>query len=81
MLEKPLLKESVADLDIHEHYEQRFLGLEYIFQYDHCGSKISDFKKLRVADESINTKSSPRNESRSIENDDFTRGSDWLGSI
>ena len=57
-----MLKESIADLVIHEHYEHRFLDLEYIVQQDHFGSKISDYKKLRVAAESINTKVSHRNE-------------------
>ena len=37
---KSLLKESIADLVIQEHYEQRFLDLEYTFQQEHFGSKI-----------------------------------------
>ncbi len=37
-----MLKESIADLVVHKHYEQRFLDLEYIFQQDHSGLKISD---------------------------------------
>jgi hypothetical protein len=41
---KLLLKEIIADLAIQEHYEERFLDLEYIFQQDHFGSKISDSK-------------------------------------
>jgi hypothetical protein len=31
-LENLFLKESIADLVVHEQYEQRFLGHEYIFQ-------------------------------------------------
>ena len=31
LLEKLLLKESIATVVIQEHYEQRFLDLEYIF--------------------------------------------------
>jgi hypothetical protein len=44
LLEKLLLKESIADVVIQEHHEQRFLDLEYIFQQDHFSSKISDSK-------------------------------------
>ena len=60
-----MLKESIADLVIHEHYEQYFLDLEYIFEQNHYGSKISDSKEV-----------SHRIASRSIEVDDFVRGSD-----
>jgi hypothetical protein len=45
---KLLLKESIADLAIQEHYEQRFLDLEYIFQQDRFGSNISDSKNLEL---------------------------------
>jgi hypothetical protein len=38
-------EESIVDVGIQEHYEQRFLDLEYIFQQDHSGSKISHSKK------------------------------------
>ena len=31
LLEKLMLKESIADVVIQEHYEQRFLDLKYIF--------------------------------------------------
>jgi hypothetical protein len=47
-LEKLLLKESIEDVIIQEHYEQRFFDLEYIFQQDHAGSKISDSKNLEL---------------------------------
>ena len=69
------------DLVIEEHYEQRFLDLEYIFQQDHFGSKIFDSKKLRVVAEAINTKVSHLNESCSKEMCNFTRESDWLGTM
>ena len=45
---KSLLKESNAGLVIQEHYEQRFLDLEYIFQQEHFGSKISGSKNLEL---------------------------------
>ena len=47
-LEKMMLKESIADLIIHEHYEQRFLDLEYILQQDHSGSTINDSQNIRL---------------------------------
>jgi hypothetical protein len=47
-MEKSPLKESISDIIIYEHYEQRFLDLEYIFQQDHSCSKISDFKNLEL---------------------------------
>jgi hypothetical protein len=72
-----MLKESIADLVIQEHYEQRFLDLEYIFQQDHFGSNTYIRRKqLRVVVESINTKMSHRNESCSKEMGDFIRESD-----
>jgi hypothetical protein len=43
-----MLKESIADLVILEHYEQRFLDLGYIFQQDHSGSKIDDSQNLEL---------------------------------
>ena len=48
LLEKLLLKESIADLVIQEHYEQRFLDLEYILQQDHSGSKIRDSQNIEL---------------------------------
>ena len=45
---KVLLKESIADLVIQEHYEHRFFDLEYIFQQDHFGSKINDSQNLEL---------------------------------
>ena len=78
-MEKPLLKESIADIVIHEHYEQRFFDLEYILEQDHV-SKIPN-SKLKVAAESIIKKVSQHSESCSIEIEDFIRGSDLLGSI
>ena len=48
LLEKLLLKESIEDLAIHEHYEQRVLDLEYIFQQGHSDSKISDSQHIQL---------------------------------
>ena len=45
---KLMLKESLAYCVIQEHYEQLLLDLEYIFQQDHFGSKISDSKHLEL---------------------------------
>jgi hypothetical protein len=42
LLQKLLLKESLADLVIHEHNEQRFMDLKYMFQQDHSDSKMTD---------------------------------------
>ena len=48
LLGKLLLKESIEDLAIHEHYEQRVLDLEYIFQQGHSDSKISDSQHIQL---------------------------------
>ena len=48
LLEKLLLKESIADLVIHEHSEQRFLNLDYMFRQDHSGSEITDSQNLEL---------------------------------
>ena len=48
LLEKLLPKESIADVVIREHYEQRFLDLEYIFQQDHSGSKTNDSQNIEL---------------------------------
>jgi hypothetical protein len=48
LLKKLLLKESNAAVVIQEHYEQRFLKLEYIFQQDHSGSKINDSQHIEL---------------------------------
>ena len=45
---KLLLKESIADLVVHEQYEQRFFDLKYIFQQDYFGSNISDSQNLEL---------------------------------
>jgi hypothetical protein len=43
-----MLKESIVDLIIYEHYAKRFLDLEYIFQQDHFGSKMFDSQSLEL---------------------------------
>ncbi len=42
-----MLKESTADLVIHELYEQRFWDLEYIYLV-HSGLKITDSQNLEL---------------------------------
>ncbi len=48
LLEKLMLKESIADVVIEEHYEQRFLEIAYIFQQDHFGSKINASQNIEL---------------------------------
>jgi hypothetical protein len=47
-LKECIVRESIADLVIHEHYEQRFFDLEYILQQDHSGSKINDSQNIEL---------------------------------
>ena len=48
LLEKSLLKESIANLVIQEHSEQRYLELQYILQQDHSGSKLNDSQNIEL---------------------------------
>ena len=81
MLGRMLLKESIADIVIQVHYEQRFLDLKYIFQQRPSWFKDKWLAKHGVVAESINTQVSQRNEFWSQEMGSFIRESDCLGSI
>ena len=48
LLEKSLLKESIANLVIQVHNEQWILELQYILQQDHSDSKLNDSQNIEL---------------------------------